>query len=571
MKTAASAPLHKSLAAILVKRVFAIYLFLAFLLTTIQLGLSYRDTYGDVLKELDASAQALESGVSDALWNYQKDSAQLLVAGLLRRPEILAVEIQDNFATFHAMKSKQDVSSNMLVLKRHYPLFITLASGRREPTGSMTLYSSHAAVIEKFQYSFLVILLMAVLKTAGLWAIIVFCANRLLADPLRRFTSQIQELDVSAAATPRRIDLGDVAGTELVCLRDGFNDLVDRVMQNKDALVKLTDTLEERVGDRTRELEAKNQALENEIEARLQADIALQDAQRKLVDTARMAGRAEVAINVLHNVGNGLNSVNASANLLRDLVRNSKADGLSRAVQMLNAEGVDLSTFLTSDPRGKMIPQYLSKAALVLKDEQRCLLDELEQLSTGVGYIANIIAAQQAHARGTQFLEPLRVDELIEEALHVSEALMTRPIRIVKELSPIPACQLDKSRMLQILVNLLTNAMQAIDRGAASQRVLGIRTELVEAGDPAAARIRIAVSDTGDGIDAENLTRIFSHGFTTRKDGHGFGLHSCANAATEMKGVLAAHSDGSGRGACFVLEVPFSKVPLPAEAIEGLT
>jgi signal transduction histidine kinase len=69
-------------------------------------------------------------------------------------------------------------------------------------------------------------------------------------------------------------------------------------------------------------------------------------------------------------------------------------------------------------------------------------------------------------------------------------------------------------------------------------------------------RTRITVTDNGVGIPPENMARIFNHGFTTKKDGHGFGLHSGANAAKEMGGSLTAHSDGPGKGATFTLELP---------------
>ncbi|WP_372876055.1 ATP-binding protein, partial [Pseudomonas sp.] len=79
---------------------------------------------------------------------------------------------------------------------------------------------------------------------------------------------------------------------------------------------------------------------------------------------------------------------------------------------------------------------------------------------------------------------------------------------------------------------------------------------LLEAGN-----LQIRVQDDGEGIAAENLSRVFAHGFTTRKDGHGFGLHSCALAAMEMEATLTAHSDGPGQGAVFVLELPARAVP----------
>jgi signal transduction histidine kinase len=68
--------------------------------------------------------------------------------------------------------------------------------------------------------------------------------------------------------------------------------------------------------------------------------------------------------------------------------------------------------------------------------------------------------------------------------------------------------------------------------------------------------VKIWVSDNGIGILPENLTRIFNHGFTTRRNGHGFGLHSGALAAKELGGVLLAYSEGPGTGATFCLELP---------------
>lgn len=69
---------------------------------------------------------------------------------------------------------------------------------------------------------------------------------------------------------------------------------------------------------------------------------------------------------------------------------------------------------------------------------------------------------------------------------------------------------------------------------------------------------RITVSDNGVGIAVENLTRIFAHGFTTKKNGHGFGLHSSALAAKELGGSLRASSEGPDRGATFILELPLN-------------
>jgi C4-dicarboxylate-specific signal transduction histidine kinase len=105
--------------------------------------------------------------------------------------------------------------------------------------------------------------------------------------------------------------------------------------------------------------------------------------------------------------------------------------------------------------------------------------------------------------------------------------------------------------VLQILVNLIRNAKYAMDESGKSDKTL---TVLIRANGKTS--VKIQVRDNGTGVARENLVRIFQHGFTTKKDGHGFGLHSGANAAKEMGGKLTVHSDGPGTGATFTLDLP---------------
>jgi len=88
-----------------------------------------------------------------------------------------------------------------------------------------------------------------------------------------------------------------------------------------------------------------------------------------------------------------------------------------------------------------------------------------------------------------------------------------------------------------------------------TDRILTIRAGLSPSDS---SRFFISVCDTGVGIEQENLTRIFSHGFTTKADGHGFGLHTSALAAKAMGGSITAHSEGSGKGATFIIELPLN-------------
>ncbi len=282
----------------------------------------------------------------------------------------------------------------------------------------------------------------------------------------------------------------------------------------------------------------------------------LRETQSQLLAAARQAGMAEIASNVLHNVGNVLNSVNVSAGMVISIVRESKGRGLARAAQLMNEHTADLGEFLTRDERGKLLPGYLNKLVTALAAEQQSLIDELGALTKSVDHIKAIVATQQSYAGTTSLVEAVQTRDLFEDALRmIADALARREIRVVKEFADLPSLLLDKARLLQILVNLLNNAKQALDGALDRPRRLTLRVDVAD--PPERPTLRIHVEDNGEGIPPENMTRLFVHGFTTRADGHGFGLHSCALAAKEMGGSLAAHSDGPGMGATFTLELPF--------------
>jgi signal transduction histidine kinase len=267
---------------------------------------------------------------------------------------------------------------------------------------------------------------------------------------------------------------------------------------------------------------------------------------------------AEIATNVLHNVGNVLNSVNVSASLVSDRLRSSKVKGLARAVRLLDEHAGDLGDFITRDAKGKLIPGYLRDLAQTLEQEQEAMAWELSTLSKSVDHIKEVVATQQSYAGTPRFLESVILAELVDDALRMNSGALTRhKVDVVKNLAELPALPLDRHRLLQILVNLISNAkhaMSGVDGQDVHNACITLGAHLADVANGHV--LHITVADNGEGIAPENLTRIFSHGFTTRKNGHGFGLHSCVLAAQEMGGSLSAHSDGSGRGASFTLEIP---------------
>ena len=308
-----------------------------------------------------------------------------------------------------------------------------------------------------------------------------------------------------------------------------------------------------------------SQRTRREIELRQSKEAAdlvtrkLHEAQSELVTTARQAGMAEIANNVLHNVGNVLNSVNVSACLVNSKMRDSKAQGLAKAVQLMNEHAADLGDFLTRDAKGKVLLGYLNKLVAALAVEQQSIVEELGSLTKSVDHIKAIVATQQSYAGAASVVEAVHIQDLLEEALRMNaEALTRHEVTVGKDFADVPLLWLDKPRVLQILVNLIGNATQAMHSVLDRAHHITLRMGVAEQAE--GRRLRICVEDNGEGIAPENLARLFAHGFTTRKQGHGFGLHSCALAATEMGGTLTAHSHGPGQGAAFTLDLPLKPV-----------
>ncbi|WP_434561489.1 histidine kinase [Pseudomonas sp. Z5-35] len=296
-------------------------------------------------------------------------------------------------------------------------------------------------------------------------------------------------------------------------------------------------------------LQTANDELEQRVEERTRQ---LKDTQSELMDTARQAGMAEIATNVLHNVGNVLNSVNISADLVSRKLRSSKALGLGKAMNLINEHNHDLGHFLTEDEKGKLLPGYLNQLVEAIAVEQQGMTDELAQLSKSVDHIKDIVSTQQSYAGANSLMEPLVISELLEDALRMNSGALTRHhVTVLKEYGEVPRIMGDKHRLLLILINLISNAKYAMGGVSNHARNMTLKAAVVDG-----ETLQISVKDEGEGIPADNMTRIFAHGFTTRKDGHGFGLHSCALAAIEMNGQLTAHSDGPGTGATFVLQLP---------------
>jgi C4-dicarboxylate-specific signal transduction histidine kinase len=359
-------------------------------------------------------------------------------------------------------------------------------------------------------------------------AIMYWVLRSQITRPLLTFTQATDQV----AGGDFKVALEDSRDDELGRLAHAFQLMAQEVQRREEALRLANEGLEQRVEERTKEL---------------------QEVHQQLVETARQVGRAEIASNVLHNVGNVLNSVFTSALIAQERLTGMKIGSVDRVTELLEAHQADLSTFLTQDNRGKNMLPFLKQLGTHLQSERQEVLNLLGDVSRHTEHIAAIVKLQQNYARvPNKLLEPTQLAELVEDALHINQAALERhSIQVERNLAQVAPVTLEKHKVLMILVNLISNAKYAMDGLPPNERRLTVNLRV-----PVGGRIQLEVRDNGVGIAPDMLRRIFQHGFTTRKDGHGFGLHSSALAAQEMGGSLTAHSEGVGKGASFILELP---------------
>ncbi|WP_239469830.1 ATP-binding protein [Archangium violaceum] len=391
------------------------------------------------------------------------------------------------------------------------------------PESAMSRPALHAA-----RYVMLLGLLSLLLELV----IVAWVLTQQITRPLLAFTQATDRV----AAGDFQVGLNTERGDELGQLARAFRQMADRVQQREEELRQANEGLEQRVEERTRELK---------------------DVHQQLVKTARQAGMAEIATNVLHNVGNVLNSVYTSAQVAKERVTGMRLEHVGRVANMLQERQPDLATFLAQDERGRHLMPFLSKLGQNLLDDRQEIVSLLNDVGRYTEHIGDIVKVQQNYARTPRVHEPVLLSDLVEDALRINAAGLTRhQVTVERHLASLPHVLTDKHKTLMILVNLVSNAKYAMDDVPVSERRLVLKLERTPD-----ERVRIEIHDNGMGIAPEMLTRIFQYGFTTREEGHGFGLHSSALAAQELGGTLHVHSEGPGRGATFTLEMPY----LPAQ------
>jgi two-component system NtrC family sensor kinase len=508
---------------------------------------------GSMVDRLSITASMVADNSSAALTFNDPASAAATLKSLSADPRIVSAAIYDGngktFARYLRAGLPNDFRAPSIAhegyqFDREYLQMSRGINLAGEHVGTVDIQSDLAEMRARmWRYALIGLLVMAGASAAAM--LLATKLHATISGPVSRLAEVVDTVTRQKNYAVRAAKQGN---DELGSLIDGFNAMLSQIQTQDGALQEAREKLEKRVAERTEELQ-------EEVNQRTQAQGELERVHRQLVDASRQAGMAEIATNVLHNVGNVLNSVNVSAILASDLAQKSKAAGLSRVVALMREHAHDLGEFIASDPRGKHLPVHLGHLADHLKTEQTAIVKELDSLRKNIGHIKDIVAMQQSYAKVAGVHEIVAVVDLLEDSLRMNTGALARHgVEVVRDFEGEPQVNVDKHKVLQILVNLMRNAKYACSESGLPDRRMTLSVH------SANGLAHIMVADNGVGIAPENLTRIFNHGFTTRAEGHGFGLHSGALAARELGGTLSVHSDGVGRGAAFSLDLPLYSV-----------
>ena len=278
--------------------------------------------------------------------------------------------------------------------------------------------------------------------------------------------------------------------------------------------------------------------------------------QKQLREASHQSGMTEVATGVLHNVGNVLNSLGVASATAQMRLKAWQVHRVGQVAAMLDENRGTLAEFLTNDDRGKRVPEYLTSLAARLESDAEATRQDFDAISGHVQYLCQIIQAQQSFARVGSAHDEVDVSELIETALTLKGQDLNG-VAITRDIGDLPLVRTDRYKLLQIIVNFIANAHDAVIENSSTEPRIAIRVRTV------LDRLEVAVEDSGIGIAPQLLARVWEFGFTTKTHGHGFGLHSAAVAAQQLGGTISAESGGVGQGARFSVTIPINS---PAQA-----
>ncbi|CAM2066326.1 Histidine kinase [Sulfidibacter corallicola] len=503
--------------------------------TATQLYLYYHgdmDQLNDRFEQIDAS---FVKSITDDLWNIDFQQVRVHLEGIHKLPDIEYVRVDpvdfDSLEVGTPMETATKVRKVALYFDK---------DGTRNYLGELTVVASLEGIYARLREKVLIVLTTQAIKTFLVSAFMLFIFNFIIIRHLEKIAGFAHNFSLDKPIENLTLDRSATRGG---------NDELDQVVQAFNEMQLALQQSYEELLTANKELAHHKQNLERLVEERT---IELREAEQTLLENAHQAGMAEIAIGVLHHIGNTLNSLNISGHVIHEILAKSSIDRLERANSLLAQHRHDLVDFISTDPRGLKLLTYYLQIGERLLNEHDHLTRETTKLEEYIKQIKDAIFSQQEYARISSFTQAIRLEDLLDEALRLESFSLTKlHIKVEKDLQKTPRLYAPTTKVRFVLLQLLRNAREALDHKECENRriTLKLRTSGSDA-------VSLSVRDNGIGIAPENLVNIFKSGYTTKQGSQGFGLHVCANAVSEMGGSLTVDSGGLGQGAVFTVTLP---------------
>ncbi len=490
------------------------------------------------IKGVDTRVEHLSSSIADNLWNLDKTTIERILEVFYSSPNVIKINLLSEDMNI-VLPEKEGNKEYFHKIKKSV-VFLNNRSNNKtvESIGTIEVVFSDEAESVKNK-KFLTIMFFALIGTVVVVIIILkVVLNKFIVKPFSAFTYGFKKIADGDYDYISKLEEGEDLKFEFIPL---LSSLSKMSIDIKDQMSKREEVQQELI-EAGKQLEAKVITRTEE----------LNKTKNELVTISREAGRAEFATDVIHNIGNALNSININTDTLRSQMKDLQIPVIKKITELFEINKDNLEKLITKDSVGKKIPDIINQFYEYLKEVQKLTIKDLKEIKKDIQHIQNIIANQQSHAKNILVMEVYSPIEIMDEAIRMNRRTMGRyNISITKKYSAVSDIKTDKHKLLQVLTNLVSNAKQSFEKQNRENRNITcfIRKQNYI--------LEFEVKDNGIGIYKENITKIFTHGFTTRKDGHGFGLHNSANNVKQLDGELLVRSDGIGKGASFIVKIPY--------------
>ena len=275
-------------------------------------------------------------------------------------------------------------------------------------------------------------------------------------------------------------------------------------------------------------------------------------------------GRLEIVDTILHNIGNAINSVSVGIETIHHQLTNDKlTPRLTALAKALEQNQENFSDYIQNDPQGQKVLPFILTLAADFNIVQQQWEQTVERIRNRTSHIVDIIRTQNSYHRASTTRKDINLRAAILDAIRIlQDSIDKRQIQIAVDCDNAPKeIRIQESQFHQVLVNLIKNAVEAIDELAQSGEGNNNEAPRIEIRSHIQDDfLSIDITDNGIGIEAENLQRIFSAGFTSKEHGSGLGLHSSANFVISSGGEIQACSNGKGSGATIRIILRLSSI-----------